>query len=138
MTRTLAEVIESVRQLAEAVTVECSCCHGAGYFVSTVGSQGGPEPGTASCGACGGHGKNPDPAYAPLLALLEEESREWVSAVVAPKGALRGSLEDALDVVGVKLWGISAHPITDLAAVKAVEAWLKREAVEAWLKGGAQ
>ena len=147
------ETFENVRRLVEAKTVPC---------LHTWGAAGGSK----DCPDCDGALVRLDPTYAPLLALSREKCQRcdgqgdappfryacnwcrdtsYVSRLsywqAAPKGALRGSLEDAMP----EPWILSVHHgwaevgqpdapdalvkvevidgNTDQAAFEAVEAW---------------
>ena len=136
MTRTLDEVIESIRQLAEAK--QCI------YYS--------PDEG----GAVGTSSYEPDPAYVPLLALLqpkdipiETSDGHWAQIAAeeywqnvpdgAPEGALMKALLECMDALdesislGYKAFDLlvelrilmDSQGDTRLAAFEVVEAWLK-------------
>ena len=160
MTRTLDELVETVLRLAKAQTVECPLAylphHGLAHATS---------PEMPRCEK----GRVPDPAYAPLLALVREERNiicvdltcfadgkyrgglrkdhlhpELVTRTAyweaAPNGALEGALIKALS----PLASISGDPADNLVASLGHLLWRQDdtrlaalEAVEAWLKGEA-
>ena len=153
-TRTLAEVLESVRALLEAKTVEC--------VYGADGKQENQYGDRVWCGRCDGKGHYFNPALAPLLALvsyvpplLQEEGctcgtcresdfearlRYWETAL---DGALEGALIKALGRMKQEhhpdsqdfatlartrfklLHLLMETGDTRLAACEAVEAWLK-------------